>query len=94
MSQPVSDSDSTPAKPGLAALLPAIILLQLLDALCFPITRYGILIIEPFTFAFYRFVVSSVILLVIVWIMKPAPAIVRNDWLKIILLAILIIPGN
>jgi len=94
MSRFVSNNGDTAAGPGLAALLPAIILLQLLDALCFPITRYGILIIEPFTFAFYRFTVSSIILLVIVRVMKPTPAIVRNDWLKIILLAILIIPGN
>ena len=79
---------------GLLALLPAIIILQILDALCFPITRYGTLIIEPFTFAFFRFSVSSVILLGIVWLMKPTPRIVRKDWYKIALLAVLIIPGN
>jgi len=82
------------APPGLAALLPAIILLQILDALCFPVTRYGTQHIEPFTFAFFRFTVSSVVLLTVVRFMKPTPPIERKDWLKIMLLAVLIIPGN
>ena len=94
MSQTIDSGSKLKAAPGLAALLPAIILLQILDALCFPITRYGTLIIEPFTFAFYRFAISSVILLAIVRVMRPTPPIERRDWWKIVLLAILIIPGN
>lgn len=81
-------------RPGLTALIPAIILLQILDALCFPITRFGTQIIEPFTFAFYRFAASSVILLAIVRLQKPQPPIERRDWWRIMVLAILIIPFN
>lgn len=85
---------STETPPGLTALIPAIILLQILDALCFPITRYGTQQIEPFTFAFYRFAISSVVLLTVVKIMRPSPPVERRDWWKIMLLAVLIIPGN
>ncbi|MFQ5454367.1 MAG: EamA family transporter, partial [Candidatus Zixiibacteriota bacterium] len=73
---------------SLLKLLPAIIMLQMLDALCFPVTRYGTQIIEPFTFAFYRFVISTVVLLSIAWRMKPQRPIERRDWRRIILLAI------
>ncbi|UCD63251.1 MAG: DMT family transporter [Candidatus Zixiibacteriota bacterium] len=75
-------------------LLPAIITLQLLDALCFPVTRYGTLIIEPYTFAFFRFTVSSLILLAIVRSMKHLCPIERRDWWRIIVLAVLVIPLN
>lgn len=78
----------------MAGLLPAIIILQLLDAFCFPITRYGTQVIEPFTFAFYRFTISSVVLLSVVWLRKSGPPIVHADWWRIVLLAVLIIPGN
>lgn len=81
-------------KPGLIILLPVILLLQVLDALCFPITRYGTQFIEPFTFAFYRFVISSIVLLAIVLSGKRRPPIERRDYWRIILLAILIIPFN
>jgi drug/metabolite transporter (DMT)-like permease len=71
-----------------------ILLLQLLDAFCFPVTRYGTQFIEPFSFAFFRFVISSIILLVIVLSGRRQPPIERRDYWRIILLAILIIPFN
>ncbi len=88
------DNAGQPGKPGLATLLPAIILIQVLDAVCFPITRYGTLIIEPFTFAFFRFVISSIVLLTVVRFRKRKPPVERKDWPKIFLLAVFIIPGN
>ncbi|UCG60311.1 MAG: DMT family transporter [Candidatus Zixiibacteriota bacterium] len=94
MSQTAEAVNDVSSKPGLANLIPAIVLLQLLDAFCFPVTRFGVQLIEPFTFAFFRFTVSSIVLLSIVRIMKPGPPIVRADWWKIIMLSILIIPGN
>ncbi|UCE24310.1 MAG: DMT family transporter [Candidatus Zixiibacteriota bacterium] len=94
MSQSIRENKGAATAPGLFALLPAIILLQLLDALCFPVTRFGIQQVEPFTFAFFRFTISSVILLAIVRLMKPEKQIARSDWWKIGLLAVIIIPGN
>ena len=70
------------------------ILLQILDALCFPVTRYGTLIIEPYTFAFYRFTISAVVLLLIVRSRPAGPPIEKRDRWRILTLAILIIPGN
>lgn len=82
------------SSPGLPKLIGAIFLLQVLDAFCFPITRYGTQIIEPFTFAFYRYLISSVVLLLIVRARKSQMPVKRKDWWRIVVLAILIIPGN
>ena len=41
------------------------LLVQLVAGVCFPIAKYGLGIIEPFTFAFYRFILSSCVLLAI-----------------------------
>lgn len=94
MSQTVVKANGGSTKPTLASLIPAIIILQLLDAFCFPITRFGVQSIEPFTFAFFRFTLSSIALLVILRVMKRGIPIERSDWWKIITLSILIIPGN
>jgi drug/metabolite transporter (DMT)-like permease len=69
---------------------------QVAGALAFPIAKYGLMVIEPFTFAFYRFVVSAILLLVIVRIRSGADTIPveRKDYLKIIGLGFLIIPFN
>ncbi|MEW6412364.1 MAG: DMT family transporter [Candidatus Zixiibacteriota bacterium] len=67
---------------------------QTLGALTFPVAKYGLAFIEPFAFAFYRFALSSVILLSIVRFMNHAVAIDRADYWKIIGLGFLIIPFN
>ncbi len=67
---------------------------QLLGAMAFPISKYGLDIIEPFTFAFYRFLISSVLLLLLVKIQNPKPAVEKKDYWKIISLGLLIIPFN
>ncbi|RKX29373.1 MAG: hypothetical protein DRP47_01900 [Candidatus Zixiibacteriota bacterium] len=67
---------------------------QFLGALTFPIAKFGLEFIEPFTFAFYRFVISSLVLLVVVRMRKSGSPIARNDYIKIVGLGILIIPFN
>ena len=62
--------------------------------MAFPVSKYGLDIIEPFTFAFYRFLISSIVLLIMVRIQKPTPAIEKKDYWKIIRLGLLIIPFN
>jgi drug/metabolite transporter (DMT)-like permease len=83
-----------PAKLGLAALIPLILTQQTLGALCFPIGVYSLKIIEPFTFAFYRFILSSVVLLLLVKFRNHAIPIERKDYARIFWLGILIIPLN
>ena len=67
---------------------------QTLGALTFPVAKYGLAFIEPFAFAFYRFALSSVILLSIVRFMNHAVPIDKGDYWKIIGLGFLIIPFN
>ena len=70
------------------------LLVQLVAGVCFPIAKYGLGIIEPFTFAFYRFILSSCVLLAIARLASRGPRVERGDWKKIILLGFLIIPFN
>lgn len=68
--------------------------LQTIAGVCYPIAKFGLEQIEPFTFAFYRFILSSVILLAMSLSRKHEPRIERGDWWKIAGLGIMIIPFN
>ncbi len=74
---------------------------QTLGGLAFPVSKYGLIQIEPFTFAFYRFILASSVLLTLNWLrmrrkrkkVKVRP-IEKSDYLKIFGLGVLIIPFN
>ncbi len=76
------------------ALMSVLLLQQLLAGLTFPIAKFGLAKIEPFTFAFFRFVLSSIVLLTIVHLRRNGPPIEKKDYLRIIGLGVLIIPFN
>jgi drug/metabolite transporter (DMT)-like permease len=87
-------ADST-NPPGPFVLISALLIHHLLGALTFPIAKYGLAIIEPFTFAFYRYGLSALVLLGIVRFRKANnPPIEKKDCLKIVGLGCLIIPFN
>lgn len=75
-------------------LISILLFQQLLGALTFPIAKYGLMMIEPFTFAFYRFVLSSLVLLGVVRLRDRTPPIEKKDYVKILGLGFLIIPFN
>ncbi|MEE8577664.1 MAG: DMT family transporter, partial [candidate division Zixibacteria bacterium] len=81
-------------RPALVLVVAAIAIQQLIASLCYPIAKVALLAIEPLTFAFYRFVISSAALLLLVWIRKPGIPIERKDWPRIILMGFMIIPFN
>jgi len=68
--------------------------LQFVAGICYPIAKYGLETIEPFTFAFYRFIISSAVLLLITRFLPNRVRVERSDWKRIIILGILIIPFN
>lgn len=84
----------TATRPSLLKLVLAMAVLQLIASICYPIAKYGLGLIEPFTFAFYRFILSSIILLVITKLRRYSQPIEKQDWWRIVLLAVLIIPLN
>lgn len=91
----MSNTDSLPAKTySKAFLIGSALSLQIVASICYPIAKYGLAIIEPFTFAFYRYLMSSVVLLLIVLFKKYDRSIERKDWPRIALLGMLIIPLN
>jgi drug/metabolite transporter (DMT)-like permease len=78
----------------LGILIPVILLQQFLGALSFPISKYGLAIIPPFTFAFFRFIIAGAVLLLIARTRSVDPPITRSDKWRIWLLGFLIIPIN
>lgn len=85
---------SPPRALRLGILLPVMFLQQILGALSFPVSKYGLGIIPPFTFAFYRFIIAAVVLLIIARTQTAKPEITRTDRRRIWMLAFLIIPIN
>lgn len=75
-------------------LLWVLLFQQLLGGLTFPIAKFGLEQIEPFTFAFYRFVISALILLIINRFRRHRIPVEKKDYLKIIGLGFLIIILN
>jgi drug/metabolite transporter (DMT)-like permease len=68
--------------------------LQVVASFAYPIAKYGLAIIEPFTFAFYRFILASSVLLILTRLKKYSLPIEKSDYLRILLLGVLIIPLN
>ena len=89
----MSMSQSIP-KHSSTYIISVLLIQQTLGALAFPISKYGLDFIEPFTFAFFRFLLASVSLLIIVYFRKYNRKIDKRDYLKIIGLGVLIIPIN
>ncbi|HWR83106.1 MAG TPA: DMT family transporter [Candidatus Deferrimicrobium sp.] len=79
---------------NLVVLLPVLLLQQLLASFTFPIAKYGLAVVEPFTFAFYRYLISSVIFIAVVWWQKNEHPIERPDRIKLFGMGVLIIIFN
>ncbi|MDH4158079.1 MAG: DMT family transporter, partial [candidate division Zixibacteria bacterium] len=77
-----------------STVLPVLLFQQTLGAICFPIAKYGLGTIDPFVFAFYRFVISSAVLLLVVKFRKHDRPVERADYWKIFGLGVIIIPFN
>ena len=89
-----TSGNATPERPPTWMLVTAMIAMQAVAAVCYPIAKYGLTIIEPFTFAFFRFIISSVCLLAITFSRSLKPKVERADWWRIISLGIIIVPFN
>jgi len=91
---PTKETAETGESKSFAALLGGVLVVQFGGSLVFPFARYGLATIEPFTFAFYRFVISSLFLLALVGLRKSGRPVERKDYFRIVLLGFLIIPFN
>ena len=75
-------------------LISILVFQQILGAFTFPVAKYGLDFIEPFTFAFFRYLLSSTVLLIIVTLRKYDIPIDKKDYKAILFLGFLIIPFN
>lgn len=66
-----------------ALLLGVMFLQQIFGALTFPFARSGLAHIEPFTFAFYRFLLAAVVLLTVVRLRRYSVPITKADAVRI-----------
>jgi len=71
-----------------------VLLHQLLAAFAFPFAKLGLNELDPLVYAFFRFSLSSMIFLPILYFLHNKQLIIRKDRLKIIIAGLIIIPFN
>ena len=81
-------------RPSFWTLAAALFTVQLGGSLVYPIAKVGLAVIEPFTFAFYRYLLAAVVLLILARRQRHSNPIARDDYPRILLLGFLIIPLN
>lgn len=84
----------TQTRRPLGMLLGVMLTQQTFGALTFPVARAGLAHIEPYTFAFYRFVLAAIVLLAIVRLRRYVNPVEKRDYLRIVGLGALIILLN
>jgi drug/metabolite transporter (DMT)-like permease len=89
-----SAEESSDGKYGSFLLISVLLVQQVLGGLTFPISKYGLEQIEPFTFAFFRFIISAAVLVAIVRFRTYKLKIEPSDRWRIVGLGVLIIPFN
>ena len=94
MSGPQDTKRSDKKRISTLRIIAAIAVVQIFGSLAYPIAKVGLENIEPFTFAFYRFIIASVLLMSISFMQKYELPVERSDYLRILLLGFLIIPLN
>ncbi|MBD3258590.1 EamA family transporter [candidate division GN15 bacterium] len=91
----VGPKTASPKKrPALPLIIGAIALLQMIGSGVYPMAKIGLEVIDPFVFAFYRYILASAVLLTLTRFIKRDPPIARNDWKYIAGLGLLIIIFN
>ena len=91
---PAEDQGAAHTDHSDAYVIAILVFQQLLGSMTFPVAKFGLAFIEPFTFAFFRFVISAVVLVSIVRLRRPKPAIARADIWKVAGLGFLVVPFN
>lgn len=87
--------DLTADRVSTPLLIMVIFVQQLIDGLAYPVARYGLLAVEPFTYAFFRFIISSAVLMTVVKVRKTKGVpIEKKDIPRIIKLGILTVLFN
>lgn len=81
-------------RPQKSQLILGICVVQFLGAISYPIARYGLTQIDPFVFAFYRFIIAGAILFGLTRVTRQSPPIEKPDLLRILGLGALIIGLN
>ncbi|UCD63252.1 MAG: DMT family transporter [Candidatus Zixiibacteriota bacterium] len=92
--KPVIPSTTGERSHSTTFLISVLLFQQTLGGMTFPVAKFGLQFIEPFTFAFYRFVLSSLVLFIMVRLQNHSRPIERKDFWKIVGLGFLIIPFN
>jgi len=67
---------------------------QFFTAVAFPVAKLGLNEIEPYTYAFFRFLISSLIYIPILYNLRKRKKIPLNDHFRIFILGLVIIPLN
>ncbi len=90
----IGDKGSSVKTPSRIHFYTVIVIQQFLGALAFPITKFGLEEVPPFTFAFFRFLIATVVMLALLPWLGDKVRIPRHDAIKIAALGVMIVVLN
>ncbi len=80
--------------PSTRSIFGLIFLHQFISSFAYPVSKLGLNQIDPYSFAFFRFAVSSLIFTVVLLIRNEKGRILPADRLKMVAIGLILIPGN
>ena len=81
-------------KQRLGLVYLVVVLSQIVLGGTFPAAKIALREFDPYTLALFRFLLAAGSLLLILRLRNPLPRIQRKDWGRLLLLGLLVIPGN
>jgi len=89
-----SEVGSPNTHPSLSRLYGVILIHQFLSSFAYPFAKLGLNSIEPFVYAFFRFLITTLLFTIILLVKKSEHSIPLRDHLRILIVGITLIPAN
>jgi len=80
--------------PSIRIVIGLMLLQQFIASLAYPISKLGLNQIEPYSYAFFRFTIASIVFAMILIFKKNHQRILAADRLKMFIIGLILIPGN
>jgi len=80
--------------PSIRIVIGLMLLQQFIASFAYPISKLGLNQIEPYSYAFFRFTIASIVFAMILIFKKNHQRILAADRLKMFIIGLILIPGN
>lgn len=80
--------------PSIRIIIGLMFLQQFIASFAYPISKLGLNQIEPFSYAFFRFTIASILFAIILIFKRNGQRILGADRLRMFIIGLILIPGN